>query len=235
MISDLACFQDCTVKNKSIVYRPLNLIALSCQPNPFQANALQEPVDTWPNCSWDAVPKIPRRSWVICQLIAHSGGQLSHAACVGSSSLFYSPVLTHTKHLSQALRILRTEEPGRLQSMGSRKSWTRPKQLRTHTHTHWGWRRESNGGEYMRWSWRVGRTLHFSSLDISLSPEKLPSTKLPPFFSCIPIHNVLKIRIAMRANQWKWRNPSSYFGSSINLKYYFGQITKVLVEKVWKQ
>ena len=103
-----------------------------------------------------------------------------------------------------------------------------------HTHTHWCWRRESNG-EYMRWSWRVGRTLRFSSLDISLSPEKLQSTKLPPFFSCIPIHNVLKIRIAMRANQWKWRNPSSYFGSFIDLKYYFGQITKVLVEKVWKQ
>ena len=56
---------------------------------------------------------------MIRQLIAHSGGQLNHATCVGSPSLFYSPVLIHTKPLSQALRIPRTEEPGRLQSMGS--------------------------------------------------------------------------------------------------------------------
>ena len=191
-------------------------------------------MDTWPNCSWDAVPKIPRRSWVIHQLIAHSGGQFNHAACVGSPSLFYSPVLTHYKAFVSG-----SENP---KDRGTWKATVHEvtKELDMteatwHTHTHWGWRRESNWGERRRWSWRVGRTLCFSSLDISLSQENLQSTKLPPFFSCIPIHNVLKIRIAMRANQWKWRNPSSYFCSFIYLKCYFGQITKVLVEKVWKQ
>ena len=191
-------------------------------------------MDTWRKCSWDAVPKSPRRSWVIHQLIAHSGGQLNHATCVGSPSLFYSLVLIHTKPLSQALRIPRTKEPGRLQSMGSWKSWTWLEQLSTHTRTEAGGEKATEENTWDGAGEWVGPCISLS-LDISLLPEKLQSTKLPPFYSCIPIHDVLKIRIAMRANQWKWRNPSSYFGSSIDIKCYFGQITKVLVEMIWKQ
>ena len=66
---------------------------------------------------------------------------LGLGSCLGPTTLWYYPLVlekemaTHSSTL--AWKIPRTEEPGKLQSMGSQ-SWTPPSDKNTHTHTHDG-------------------------------------------------------------------------------------------------